>query len=297
MGSKDNNYKKVVMMMIKGKRTKRRQRLPSPPSLTMPSASSAEPQVQAQAQACGPCNTTDNSGSRFNSFGSTSSASPANSVNEFTRISTQVEQDMANCLILLAQADPRQAQQQQLSQPGFYATYQCKTCERFFPSFQALGGHRASHKRPKPSPAAALQHLNNVVPMDHDQQARFDHNSTITSSKLSLQISSTPSSSCSTVINARYKSSKVHECSICGAEFGSGQALGGHMRRHRTILPPIATSPTPAPNHQESNKKPRNILSLDLNLPAPEDQESKFPFAFKEKVIVFSASVLVDCHH
>uniref|UniRef100_A0A0D9VSK9 C2H2-type domain-containing protein n=1 Tax=Leersia perrieri TaxID=77586 RepID=A0A0D9VSK9_9ORYZ len=28
-------------------------------------------------------------------------------------------------------------------------TFECKTCNRQFPSFQALGGHRASHKKPR----------------------------------------------------------------------------------------------------------------------------------------------------
>ncbi|RZC93255.1 hypothetical protein C5167_030374 [Papaver somniferum] len=27
--------------------------------------------------------------------------------------------------------------------------YECKTCNKQFPSFQALGGHRASHKKPR----------------------------------------------------------------------------------------------------------------------------------------------------
>ncbi|WVZ08538.1 hypothetical protein V8G54_021884 [Vigna mungo] len=30
--------------------------------------------------------------------------------------------------------------------------FECKTCNRQFPSFQALGGHRASHKKPRLMP-------------------------------------------------------------------------------------------------------------------------------------------------
>ncbi|KAI3830080.1 hypothetical protein L1987_04213 [Smallanthus sonchifolius] len=50
---------------------------------------------------------------------------------------------MANCLMLL----PRVGKPGSLSEPG--RLFHCKTCNKPFRSFQALGGHRASHKRPK----------------------------------------------------------------------------------------------------------------------------------------------------
>ncbi|KAE9461135.1 hypothetical protein C3L33_06948, partial [Rhododendron williamsianum] len=45
---------------------------------------------------------------------------------------------MANSLMLLSRVG---------AAPG--RVFSCKTCNREFPSFQALGGHRASHKRPR----------------------------------------------------------------------------------------------------------------------------------------------------
>ncbi|KAJ0792092.1 putative transcription factor C2H2 family [Helianthus annuus] len=47
---------------------------------------------------------------------------------------------MANCLMLLSRVG---------STPD--RVFHCKTCNKEFKSFQALGGHRASHKRPKTS--------------------------------------------------------------------------------------------------------------------------------------------------
>ncbi|KAL2896959.1 Zinc finger protein ZAT8 [Bienertia sinuspersici] len=99
---------------------------------------------------------------------------------------------MANYLVLLSRA-PHSA--------PLARVYECKTCNRQFPSFQALGGHRASHKKPKLS--ADPDH-HTVI--DHD---RMDENA---------------------------RKPKTHECSICGLEFPIGQALGGHMRRHRAAL-------------------------------------------------------------
>ncbi|PPS00917.1 hypothetical protein GOBAR_AA19738 [Gossypium barbadense] len=196
---------------------------------------------------------------------------------------TEEEEDMANCLILLAQGKSRESPKDMLVYKKFtsrkfletasngtgkagYYVYECKTCNRTFSSFQALGGHRASHKKPK----ATLSEAAMV---------------------------------------------KVHECSICGAEFTSGQALGGHMRRHRgsignhvNVLTTNTTLSLTVPMALESEKpkKPPNVLSLslDLNLPAPEDdhRESEFTFASSQQQqqqspLVFSASTLVDCHY
>ncbi|KAK9290318.1 hypothetical protein L1049_008485 [Liquidambar formosana] len=212
--------------------------------------------------------------------------SPNSSV-EFTK-STEEEEDMANCLILLAKGQtPKSSEPAKAAAAtgqGLYV-YQCKTCNRCFSSFQALGGHRASHKKPK---AAAVIEEKKVVAFVEEEEEDLFNNSTNTT--LSLQIVNR-ASSCNTK-----KSNKVHECSVCGAEFLSGQALGGHMRRHRTFVstPTMATS---SADSQEA-KKPRHMLSLDLNLPATDDdfRESKFPFsASKEQALVFSP--LVDCYY
>nr|GMC51011.1 zinc finger protein ZAT5-like [Ipomoea batatas] len=153
--------------------------------------------------------------------------------------------------------------------------YECKTCNRVFPSFQALGGHRASHRKPKAA--------------EQNQESVEDDVTT-----LSLQIPGRAAAVVSSPPRNKV-SNRIHECSICGAEFSSGQALGGHMRRHRP-LPTINI----AAADQEIKKPSRHPLALDLNLPAPEDDHreiTKFPFASKEQVIVFSASPLVDCHY
>ncbi|KAA8516590.1 hypothetical protein F0562_016904 [Nyssa sinensis] len=212
MGCKD--YTQII---IKGKRTKR-QRPASPLDLTMASSSSSA----TQGSNGGGGGVNDNSGGS-----DCLTASPTNSI-EFTK--NTEEEDMANCLILLAQGGQTQNPQNLSS--------------------------------PVPAPVAA-----------------------------------TANKAAGSALSSSNKS-RVHECSICGTEFTSGQALGGHMRRHRTMS--VATT-SPHDQSQEEAKKPRSILSLDLNLPAPEDNhpESKLvPLTSKGQVIVFSsASSLVDCHY
>ncbi|XP_010910785.2 zinc finger protein ZAT5 [Elaeis guineensis] len=214
---------------------------------------------------------------------------------------TEEEEDMANCLILLAQGRALDAGGPKPELPaeegggtdkftsrrfteaatttggkaGFYV-YECKTCNKCFPSFQALGGHRASHKKPKLAITAGEEKKASV----EEDMLKISMNSF---SKAMVSGGSTKP--------------RVHECSICGSEFNSGQALGGHMRRHRPVVIPEAAEA----------KKERTILSLDLNLPAPSDDDRPelqrpsspaFSFASKPPLIFpASASALVDCHY
>ncbi|CAH1432418.1 unnamed protein product [Lactuca virosa] len=58
---------------------------------------------------------------------------------------------MANCMMLL----------NRVGRSDSGRIFHCKTCNKQFSSFQALGGHRTSHKRPKlndESPAKAKTH-------------------------------------------------------------------------------------------------------------------------------------------
>ena len=107
--------------------------------------------------------------------------------------------------------------------------FECKTCHRRFSSFQALGGHRASHKKPR------------LMGEKANEQAQF------------LSLSTKP---------------KTHECSICGQEFSTGQALGGHMRRHRDSMN-RSFSPFPVVSTVQVLKRLnscRRVVCLDLNL-------------------------------
>ncbi|KAM3289639.1 hypothetical protein BC332_30905 [Capsicum chinense] len=75
--------------------------------------------------------------------------------------------------------------------------YKCSVCGKSFGSYQALGGHKASHSK--------LVLING------------DNVSSITT------ISAT---------SANSVSGRTHECTICHKTFPTGQALGGHKRRH-----------------------------------------------------------------
>ncbi|XP_026396722.1 zinc finger protein ZAT12-like [Papaver somniferum] len=127
--------------------------------------------------------------------------------------------------------------------------FECKTCNRQFPSFQALGGRRARHKKPKLMDPTTLDDQSNS---SNQQQA---------------------------------VKPKIHECSICGLQFSIGQALGGHIRRQRAAMLESSfttaagfsssssdvttddTTPKQVPVFKRSNSSRRTLgLNLDLKI-------------------------------
>ncbi|KAL0913583.1 hypothetical protein M5K25_017054 [Dendrobium thyrsiflorum] len=203
--------------------------------------------------------------------------------------SSSEEMDMANCLILLAHGPPPE----KIISKGV-ATYgkaeffyfECKTCLKRFPTFQALGGHRTSHKKPK----------HPITPVQEKKTGEIEEDS------IQLTMNSFPNSN-------NGKAARVHECVICGAVFSSGQALGGHMRRHRQT-----SLPEPVEAKKEAKNEKKNIvISLDLNLPASDDDYScsgggellrstsaaaAAPFSFASKPpLLLSTAAYVDCFY
>ncbi|GER51245.1 zinc finger family protein [Striga asiatica] len=197
--------------------------------------------------------------------------------------STTQEIDTARSLILLSRANqfhhnhPNHTSSQHDARGGGGAfVYTCKTCNRSFPSFQALGGHRASHKKPKNEKQPIFSDDEDFPSPSSNKINRFSLNT------LSLQLNN--NNATTNFMNKSSPSPRMHECSYCGAEFTSGQALGGHMRKHRAG-PVMRSSEVNAPALEEmepeDSRKSAGIinlgLSLDLNLPAPDDDKEKSP--------------------
>ncbi|CAI0464632.1 unnamed protein product [Linum tenue] len=110
---------------------------------------------------------------------------------------------LALCLVMLARGttNPRSASPVPLSQETTaeekLLSHKCAVCGKAFSSYQALGGHKASHRK-----------------------------------SVSESTSSTTTTTSTVAAGATSGSGKSHECSICHKSFPTGQALGGHKRCH-----------------------------------------------------------------
>ncbi|CAI9781841.1 unnamed protein product [Fraxinus pennsylvanica] len=154
-------------------------------------------------------------------------------------------------------------------------SYSCSVCNKAFASYQALGGHKASHRKNATATAS-------------------DDGNHSTSTSTTTAAASTASN-----VSALNPRGRLHECSICHKSFPTGQALGGHKRRHYEgiIGGGSSKSSVTSSDGGASSHAPRDF---DLNLPAtPEfqleltvdcvkksqfvgDQEVESPMPFKK---------------
>ncbi|KAK9097183.1 hypothetical protein Sjap_022680 [Stephania japonica] len=192
------------------------------------------------------------------------------------------EEYLALCLIMLARGgggNSSSPPQPQLSIPlppssqpptaPLKLSYTCSVCHKSFPSYQALGGHKASHRKLSSSATAA---------------SSSDEHSTTTVTTTST--------------SGGGGGGRSHECSVCHKSFPSGQALGGHKRCHYDGGIGSGTGGVTS-----SSSDSHSVVlhrDFDLNLPAlPEqlwqrgastygaDQEVESPLPAKKPRLIF----------
>nr|GLL48940.1 zinc finger protein ZAT10 [Ipomoea trifida] len=152
------------------------------------------------------------------------------------------EEYLALCLIMLARGGGRPSAPPSAAAPRPPAPpvseqkllYKCSVCDKAFGSYQALGGHKASHRKLA--------------------GAGDDHPTTSTATNGSAGAAST---------------GRTHECSICHKCFPTGQALGGHKRCHYEGTIGNGGAGAGAGTSSEGTGSSSNSLrNFDLNLPA-----------------------------
>ncbi|CAH8392197.1 unnamed protein product [Eruca vesicaria subsp. sativa] len=165
----------------------------------------------------------------------------------------------------------------EVSGGGAREKHVCVTCNKSFASYQALGGHRASH---------------NKVKISENHQARANGEALLLGTEAmvtGLASAQGPSTSLS------ISSKGDHVCNICQKSFATGQALGGHKRCHwpGPASNEAATAPAPVSSEfataastslvagsssqvtetvEEVKKLKRKFLEFDLNELPPNEE-------------------------
>lgn len=159
------------------------------------------------------------------------------------------EEHLAICLMMLARGGrpattaallQKQSQSEtRLPPDSTKVMYKCSVCGKAFGSYQALGGHKTIHRK-------------------------------TTGSGDGIQENSTISASATITTSAITKGGRTHKCSICHKCFPTGQALGGHKRRHYEggITSNGVGAASSAMTSSECVQSTVTHRDFDLNLPA-----------------------------
>ncbi|XP_040377110.1 zinc finger protein ZAT1-like [Oryza brachyantha] len=127
--------------------------------------------------------------------------------------------------------------------------FQCPACKKVFRSYQALGGHRASHVRGGRGGCCAPPLAPPPPPPPQPQPPLPEHEA----DEEDMDGKAVP-----------------HECPYCYRVFSSGQALGGHKRSHLCSAAAAAAHAQTAGASPPSQAK---ILGMiDLNIAPPVDE-------------------------
>ncbi|KAM0882949.1 hypothetical protein ACQ4PT_031938 [Festuca glaucescens] len=157
---------------------------------------------------------------------------------------------LAICLAALARTGTGSGQVQQVEAakwrprpvPAEDLRFRCAVCGKAFASYQALGGHKSSHRKPPPT---------------------RDHYATAAAAAVYAQASASED----TAASSGGSSNGPHRCTICRRSFATGQALGGHKRCHYWDGTSVSMSVSLSASASGSSA----VRNFDLNLlPVPE---------------------------
>ncbi|KAG2710167.1 hypothetical protein I3843_04G013400 [Carya illinoinensis] len=164
------------------------------------------------------------------------------------------EEDVAMCLLMLSRGKwPRAKEEVQHEGEDIgddhslrlnhtrtrpQAKFKCQTCKKAFPSYQALGGHRANHKKTKNQ--LHEENLEDGKDRGSGRGRGRSHG------------------------HGRFEQ-RVFECPFCFKVFESGQALGGHKKVHFSNLG----------NARSSSVVRFGDNMIDLNQPAQMEEDDE----------------------
>ncbi|GAB2292133.1 ZINC FINGER protein [Dionaea muscipula] len=169
---------------------------------------------------------------------------------------------LALCLLMLA----RGGDSTDLPEPSIHRhcpsppdqskiSFKCDVCQRAFPSYQALGGHKASHRVKRPPTTTTTS--------DHPDD---DHRTPSVPPPPPPTTESTPPlPSKASIIATLNPSGKPHVCSTCQKSFPTGQALGGHKRCHYEGGPRVGKTPFSAAPAADSSSVPPAVAATSTS--------------------------------